>query len=89
MIEENVSIDPLTDYIRTHAPHLAAEVTEETPLLEHGLLDSLGLMTLVAFLERRYQLALPEDQITLNNFRNLASIRQLIDRLKHQTASQA
>jgi acyl carrier protein len=82
MIEENVSTDPLTDYIHTHAPHLAAEVTEETPLLEHGLLDSLGLMTLVAFLERRYQLALPEDQITLNNFRNLASIRGLIDRLK-------
>jgi acyl carrier protein len=84
MIQENVNTDPLTDYIRTHAPHLAAEVTEETPLLEHGLLDSLNLMTLVAFLERRYQLAVPENQITPTNFRNLAAIRQLIDRLKHQ-----
>lgn len=84
MVQENVNTDPLTDYIRTHAPHLGAEVTEETPLLENGLLDSLNLMTLVAFLERRYQFVLPEDQITPNNFRNLAAIRQLIDRLKHQ-----
>jgi acyl carrier protein len=84
MIQENVNTDPLTDYIRTHAPHLAAEVTEETPLLETGLLDSLNLMTLVAFLERRYQLAVPENQITPTNFKNLASNRQQIDSQKHQ-----
>jgi len=81
MADENVNTDPLTEYIRTHAPHLASEVTEETPLLEQGLLDSLGLMTLVAFLERRYKLVVPEEQITPDNFRNLAAIRGLIDRL--------
>ena len=42
--------DPLTEFIRTHAPHLAADVAEDTPLLEQGLLDSLSLMKLVAFL---------------------------------------
>jgi acyl carrier protein len=81
MSDENVNTDPLAEYIRTHAPHLASEVTEETPLLEQGLLDSLGLMTLVAFLERRYKLSVPEEQITPDNFRNLASIRALIGRL--------
>lgn len=81
MADEKVNTDPLTEYICTHAPHLTSEVTEETPLLEQGLLDSLGLMTLVAFLERRYKLAVPEEQITPDNFRNLAAIRSLIDRL--------
>lgn len=82
MADENVNTgDPLIEYIQTHAPHLASEVTEETPLLEEGLLDSLGLMTLVAFLERRYKLLVPEEQITPNNFRNLAAIRALIGRL--------
>lgn len=73
--------DPLTEYIRTHAPHLASEVTKDTPLLEQGLLDSLGLMKLIAFLERRYRLVVPEKEITPDNFRTLASIQKLIDSL--------
>lgn len=70
--------DPLTEYIRDHAPHLASGVTDETPLLEQGLLDSLALMRLIAFLERRYGLELPEEEITPENFGTLSSIRELI-----------
>ena len=74
--------DPLTEFIRTHAPHLAAaDVAEDTPLLEQGLLDSLSLMKLVAFLERRYRLVVPEEEITPDNFTSLAAIRKLIDSL--------
>jgi acyl carrier protein len=73
--------DPLDEYIRTHAPHLASEVAEDTPLLEQGLLDSLGLVKLVAFLERRYRLVVPEEEITPDNFRSLAAIRKLIHSL--------
>jgi acyl carrier protein len=75
---DDIKSDPLTDYIHAHAPHLASEVAEDTPLLEQGLLDSLGLMKLIAFLERRYRLVVPEEEITPDNFRSLASIRKLI-----------
>ena len=81
MTGENVKSDPLSEYICTHAPHLAFEVTEDTPLLEQGLLDSLGLMKLIAFLERRCCLVVPEEEITPDNFRSLAAIRALIDSL--------
>ena len=81
MTGENIEYDPLSEYIRTHAPHLASEAIEDTPLLEQGLLDSLGLMKLVAFLERRYQLVVPEEEIAPDNFRSLAAIRKLIDSL--------
>jgi acyl carrier protein len=50
-------------------------------LLEQGLLDSLDLMKLIAFLERRYLLVVPEEEITPANFRSLAAIRTLIDSL--------
>ncbi len=73
--------DPLAEYIRLYAPQLASDVAEDTLLLEQGLLDSLGLMSLVAFLERQYQLIVPEEEITSDNFRSLATIRKLIDRL--------
>lgn len=76
--------DPLTEYICAHAPHLASEVTADTPLLEQGLLDSLGLMKLIAFLERRYRLSVPEQEITPENFRSLATIRKLIESLSRE-----
>jgi acyl carrier protein len=88
MTGQNVKSDPLAEFIRTHAPHLASDVTEDTPLLEQGLLDSLGLMKLVAFLERRYRLAVPEEQITPDNFRSLATIRRLIDSLSTKSVSE-
>lgn len=78
---DNVELDPLTEYIHTYAPHLASEVTEDTPLLELGLLDSLDLIKLIAFLERRYHIVVPEEDIISDNFRNLVAIRTLIDRI--------
>lgn len=77
--------DPLAEYIRAHAPHLASEVTDDTPLIEEGLLDSLGLMKLIAFLERQYHLVVPEERITRENFRTLGSIRALIGTLYART----
>jgi acyl carrier protein len=82
--KEAVMSDPLTEYIRLYAPHLAADVNEDTLLLEQGLLDSLGLMKLVAFLERQYHLVVPEEEITSENFKSLASIRKLIDGLSYE-----
>jgi acyl carrier protein len=79
--EDETELDPITEYICIHAPHLASEITQDTPLLEQGLLDSLDLMKLIAFLERRYLLVVPEEEITPANFRSLAAIRTLIDSL--------
>jgi acyl carrier protein len=76
--------DPLTEYALAHAPQLASGVTDDTPLLEQGLLDSLGLVKLVAFLERRYKLVVPDEEITPDNFRTLATIRKLIGSLSAQ-----
>lgn len=81
MITANIDSDPLTEFIHTHAPHLASQVTEEASLLEQGLLDSLTLMKLIAFLEHRYRLVVPENDITPENFKNLAAIRNLITSL--------
>jgi acyl carrier protein len=75
---DDINSDPLADYIRAHAPHLASDVADDTPLLEQGLLDSLGLMKLIAFLERRHRLVVPEEEITPDNFGSLAAIRKLI-----------
>lgn len=73
--------DPLTDFIQSNSSHLRIEVTEDTQLLAQGLLDSLLLMRLIAFLERRFGIDLPEEEAVPENFETLRSIRSLIARL--------
>lgn len=53
------------------------ELTDETPLLS-GIVDSAGLMQLVAFLEEEFDVELDEAEITEGNFRTVGDIEQLI-----------
>lgn len=54
-------------------------IGDETPLYE-GILDSLGLMDLVSFLEKRFGIAIEDEDLTSENFRTVAAIQQLVDR---------
>ena len=44
-----------------------------TPLIEWGIVNSLEISRLVAFISDRYGVAIPNDQIVLENFENLES----------------
>jgi acyl carrier protein len=45
---------------------------------DQGMLDSLDLTALVAALESRYGVFIDVDEITANNFRNLAAIKAVL-----------
>lgn len=79
--------DPLTDFIENNASHLTTDVTDDTMLISQGLLDSLLLMNLLAFLERKYGIQIPDEEIVPENFETPRAIRSLISRLV--TAQQA
>jgi acyl carrier protein len=49
------------------------ELSSQTPLLQ-GLLDSLALMELVAFIEETYDLSIEPDELVEGNFETLAAI---------------
>jgi len=48
-------------------------------LLASGLVDSHGLMELVAFIEGRYGVAVADDDLTPENFTSLATIAALVE----------
>jgi acyl carrier protein len=50
------------------------EVTLQTGLLEEGLLDSIGLVGLIQFLEFEFELQIPEAELTPELFETPASI---------------
>jgi len=78
--------DPLTEFIESHAPQLQTAVNDDTELLEQGLLDSLLLMHLMAFLERRHGIEIPDEEVVPENFATLRRIRALVARIEAQRA---
>jgi acyl carrier protein len=58
--------------------------TESTDLVAEGIIDSLGLMRLVSFLEENCQVQVRDEEMVAENFRTLAAIQAFV--ATHQTA---
>ena len=50
------------------------------PLIESGIIDSLGVLKIMAFLEESFGLDLSSDQVKLENFKDIDTIRNLVER---------
>ncbi len=61
--------------------HDEVSLAEDDDLLTTGLIDSLGIMRLVAFIEETFEKKIPYEDITIENFR---SVRTLVNYLQKQ-----
>lgn len=57
----------------------AQPLEEETPLCE-GIVDSIGLVDLVLFLEEEFSISIDDADLTADNFRSVAAIERLVSR---------
>lgn len=58
----------------------AGEVLDNTPLLDMGVLDSLGIFDLLGFIENSWAVAIPDDDVVPENFATVADIAALVTR---------
>lgn len=49
-------------------------------LLEQGIIDSLGLMKLIAFMEETFSIKIMDDEIVPENFQSLNSMVTLVEK---------
>lgn len=56
------------------------EVSRDTDLLAAGLIDSLGIMELVKFLEGRFGIAVGDEDLEPDNFRSIDAIAAFVAR---------
>ena len=59
-------------------------VTYDEELVDRGVIDSMGLMNLIAFLEERVGVRVPDDEVMLENFATINAIVKTVDRLKER-----
>ena len=71
-IKEEVSIEPLE------------EIDEHEDLLGTGIVDSLGMMRLVVFLEKEFQVKIAPEDMTVENFNTVHNISKYLSKKEDQ-----
>ena len=56
----------------------AEQITDDLPLIREGVLDSIGILTLVQFLESTYCIAIEDGEIVPEHFGTLVDIEKLV-----------
>ena len=79
--------EQIRQYILTELnwPGRPADLTDDLPLIANGVIDSLGLMSLVTFIEEDFQLEVADEEIIPANFGTVAAVGSLI-RSKQQAS---
>jgi acyl carrier protein len=74
----------LSRFIATTLMHNedADTLDREEPLLGSGILDSLGIMRLVVFIDETFGVAVPEDGLVPENFQTLRQLAAFVDHLR-------
>ncbi len=58
------------------------EVNADTPLISSGIVDSFSMVSLKAFLEKRYDIRIPDDEATPEAFDTVNSIVRIVEKHK-------
>lgn len=56
------------------------EITDVTPLIGSGLLDSISTMQLVAFLEKKFHFEFEAHEVDKDNFENISVLAEFVSK---------
>ncbi|MBC7185774.1 MAG: acyl carrier protein [Calditrichaeota bacterium] len=58
------------------------EITETTPLISGGIVDSFSMVSLKTFLEKQYNIQIPDAKVTPETFDTVNGIVSLVNELR-------
>jgi acyl carrier protein len=76
---ENIAVAIRKFVIQTFPLARRRGVTEHDNLLETGVIDSLGVLEIVTFLQQEFSVAAEDDDLTPENFQSIAAISQFVE----------
>ncbi len=74
--------DIIREFITQDILHgsLKAPLKDEDLLVESGIIDSLGIMTLLSFIEERFSIQIASEDLMPENFSSISAVAGLIER---------
>lgn len=79
MPQENTQ-DLVTRFIYSKFPLARKKgISETESLLESGIVDSMGILEIVTFIEDQFSIQLSDEEVLADNFATIQSIAELID----------
>jgi acyl carrier protein len=77
--------DRIRGFITSELAHRvgSAPVVDAESLLDRGVLDSLGLLRVLAFLEKEYQVTVKDEDVVPENFESVDAIAAFIARVRN------
>jgi acyl carrier protein len=80
-IEQSTSVirGQIRDFIREVADTKGVNLfTDQEPLMESGIVDSLSIFRLVSFLEETFRIRIGDEEITNENLQSVETIEQFV-----------
>ena len=74
--------EELIEYIIDEYVEDDTEVTEDTPLIDGGIIDSFSIVSLKSWLEKKFSINIPDEMGTVENFGTVNRILVLVEKLK-------
>ena len=71
----------LLKYIQDEFVRGRGQLTEDEDLLSGGILNSLGILQLVAFIEERFNLQVPDEDVVFENFQSVNALSNYLEQL--------
>ena len=75
-----MSRDQIRQYLLAHSAESdISQIADDESLLEAGVIDSAGMVDLIAFLEGTFGITVDEDDMTPENFDSVAAIAAYVE----------
>jgi len=76
-----------TDFIRQDLLHgRSVSLADDQDLLSAGVIDSLGILRVVAFIEERFGLRVPDEDVVFENFQSIQAMGDYVAHRKQPSA---
>ena len=69
----------LTEFVSEELLDIDEPIAADESLLAEGMVDSLGMMRLVAFIEQEFNYKVPAGDLTIQNFRTIGVLSDCLD----------
>ena len=63
------------------------KLADDTPLFEKGIIDSTGVLELVAFIEDNFHVKVTDEELVQENFSNLIAIEKFLQSKNNKSAA--